>query len=78
MYKMSTFNTLCRIQGMQNAGIGFFFLQNYWYFPCILFIPYSLNHTTCRLNQLSENVTHVVMGDRIEKDIKTLKAATYR
>ncbi|KAK3106422.1 hypothetical protein FSP39_019639 [Pinctada imbricata] len=31
-----------------------------------------------RLNQLSENVTHVVIGERVESDIETLKTATYR
>ncbi|XP_061181170.1 DNA topoisomerase 2-binding protein 1-like [Saccostrea echinata] len=31
-----------------------------------------------RLNTLSENLTHVVVGERIEKDLETLKTATFR
>lgn len=31
-----------------------------------------------RLNTLSENVTHAVIGERIEKDLETLKTAAFR
>ncbi|XP_062568872.1 DNA topoisomerase 2-binding protein 1-A-like [Saccostrea cucullata] len=31
-----------------------------------------------RLNTLSDNVTHVVVGERIDKDLDTLKTATFR
>ncbi|XP_055995895.1 DNA topoisomerase 2-binding protein 1-like [Ostrea edulis] len=31
-----------------------------------------------RLNTLSENVTHVIVGERIEKDLEMLRRATYR
>ncbi|KAJ8307553.1 hypothetical protein KUTeg_015637 [Tegillarca granosa] len=31
-----------------------------------------------RLNQLNENVTHVIMGEKIDKDIQILKTASFR
>jgi len=32
----------------------------------------------CRLNILNEAVTHVILGEKIEKDISLLSSATFR
>lgn len=42
------------------------------------YLLYSLWVIDCRLNTLSENVTHAVMGERIEKDLEMLKTAAFR
>lgn len=42
------------------------------------YLLYSLWVIDCRLNTLSENVTHAVIGERIEKDLETLKTAAFR
>lgn len=42
------------------------------------YLLYSLWVIDCRLNTLSENVTHAVIGERIEKDLEMLKTAAFR
>lgn len=42
------------------------------------YLLYSLWVIDCRLNTLSENVTHAVIGERTEKDLETLKTAAFR